>query len=315
MKRIISVIICILLPLTVFAGCSTKNTENGKIKIVTTVFPAYDFAKAVCGDLADITLLLPPGSESHSFEPTPADMVKAEQCDIFIYNGGESDKWVQSLIDSSKNDRRKVIKMLECVTLLTEEYVEGMHTEDAHGDDHTHTEDFDEHVWTSPVNAVSIAQKIVESAAVADEKNAQIYMANFDDYKKKLDSLDNRFKAIVENAKRKTVIFADRFPVRYFTEQYGLDYFAAFPGCASQTDTNAATIIFLIDKVKSENIPAVFYIEMSNGKTADTICESTSATKLLFHSCHNISKDDMENGETYLSLMNKNADNLEIALN
>lgn len=306
------------------AGCGKKegnvNTtgkkdESGKLKIVTTIFAPYDFSRQIAGDNAEITMLLPPASETHTFEPTPQDIINIQNCDVFIYIGGESDSWIEDVLKDIDTSKIKVIPLMKEVDLLEEEMVEGMQEEEHEHEEEHHEEEYDEHIWTSPKNSIKIVEKLQQTFIEVDEKNKEYYKKSGDSYKKELEELDAKFQSAVENGKRKTIVFGDRFPLRYFVEEYGLDYYAAFPGCAEDTEPSASTIAFLIDKVREEEIPVVFHLELSNEKMTDTICESTSAKKVLFHSCHNISKEDFENGTTYIELMEKNVKVLEEALN
>ena len=309
LKRTISIIMFILL-IFCAAGCTADIQKNDKLSIITTIFPAYDFARAVAGDMADVTMLLSPGAEIHSFDPTPRDMTAILHCDLFIYNGGESDAWVEKLLSSSEYKDVKTLRMTDCVKLYDEEIKEGM--EDKGGDDE---KEADEHVWTSPVNAISIVNAIAVKLTDIDGRNAGTYMTNAQNYTMKLTDLDMRFKKAVEKIQNKTLVFADRFPMRYFTEQYGFDYYAAFPGCSSQTEPSAATITFLIKKINDENIPAVFTIEFSDGRLADTICAETNAKKYTLHSCHNVTAEDFNAGKTYIDIMNDNLNTLTEAFN
>ena len=316
-KRTIAILslFCLLFSL---CGCSANPSfDNSKLQIVTTNFPAYDFARQLTGDRAEVTMLLAPGEESHSFEPTPQDVIRLTKADLFILGGGESDQWALKLIDSAELDENKTFMMMDCVKTVPEEHTEGMqhhgHNEnEIH--DHSRFYEYDEHVWTSPANAEAICKALAARLRTADKENAHEYAKHLDSYLNELSALDILFTDIVSNGARKTMIFADRFPFRYFADQYGLTYFAAFPGCSSETEPDAATMKFLIDKVKEENIPAVFYTELSNRKIADGVCEATEAKQLLFHSCHTVTKDEFEQGATYVSLMKQNAAMLKEAL-
>lgn len=316
MKKITALLLtaAILITACVLAGCvDTTNTDSGKLRIITTIFPPYDFARTITGDKAEVSMLLKPGMESHSYDPTPQDIINIQNCDLFIYCGGESDKWVDEILSSGKKPEM-VLVMMDCVNAVEEELTEGMTgEEEEHGD--SDEVEYDEHIWTSPVNAKLITEAISKAVCKLDDKNAKAYKDNTESYLKKLDSLDQGYRNTVDRAKRKTVVFGDRFPFRYLCDEYDLKYYAAFPGCSSETEPSAATISFLIDKVKEESIPVVFTIEFSNGKVADTICDASGAKTLLMHSCHNLSADDMEAGETYVSLMNRNLTNLREALN
>ncbi|MBQ1659669.1 MAG: zinc ABC transporter substrate-binding protein [Clostridia bacterium] len=314
MKRILCVMMAVMLITVCFCSCSsTENTDkkSGKLSIVTTIFPPYDFARQVAGDKAELTMLLKPGTESHNYDPTPQDIIKIQNADMFIYVGGESDKWVEDMLASASKKPKKIIVMMDCVDKLEEEIVEGMQAEEEeHGDE----VEYDEHVWTSPKNAIKISKKICEELKVLDKDNEEFYEKNTNEYSKQLSSLSNDFDNITKNGKRNTMIFGDRFPFKYFADEYHLKYYAAFPGCSSETEPSAATVAFLIDKVKEEKIPVVFTIEFSSGKIADTICESTGAKKLMMHSCHNITQEQFESGITYIELMRNNETVLKEAL-
>ena len=309
-----------LLALLMLTGC-TPPMDTEDFTIIATAFPAYDFARQIAGEHADIRMLLSPGAEAHSFEPTPRDMIDIQNCDLFIYAGGENEAWVTDMISSLEIDQSKVISMLSVVSPLCEETVEGMESDHHHHDescghdhDHQDTEGYDEHVWTSPKNAALISRAIADRLCQADPANAADYSARCALYQARLNKLDTDIRAAIGGAERRTLVFGDRFPVRYFTEEYGLEYFAAFPGCSADTEPSAATIAFLIDKVREQNIPVVFSIELSNGRLAAAIAEATGAKVLTFTSCHNLTKEEFESGATYISLMENNLANLKEAL-
>lgn len=498
MKKLVLLLISMCLMLTVFSGCTTNkavsiNKDNNKISVVSTVFAPYDFVREIVGDKAEVSMLLPPGTESHSYEPTPQDIIKIQNCDVFVYVGGDSDEWVNEVLKSMDTSKMKIITLMDCVDTVEEELVEGM--EDDHGHDHGSEEfnpadvkdrpmsdfngqwisgiplindgsldeyiehiaaenesafdeqkaallkrwtsdydnitiekdtltinnisgkyeykgyqivesdhgtsvwynfqivtpiaglpgyltfndhgygseaehdeedeheeiahmhlkygdngfdalianedwsafyfdssysgeeigkfmagheheetELDEHVWTSPKNAKLIVQKIADTLCEADNENMEVYKQNTTAYLSKLDELDKTFQEIVDSAVRKTIIVGDRFPFRYLADAYGLEYFAAFPGCSTETEASAATVAFLIDKVKNDKIPVVFHAELSNQKMANTISEATAAKVLLLHACHNITKAELERGISYLDLMQQNAENLKEAL-
>jgi zinc transport system substrate-binding protein len=320
MKRLLSYALAVLMLTTLLAGCgqstpsSTGGNPDEKLSIVATSFPPYDFTREIVGDKADLTMLLPPAAESHSFEPTPQDIIRIQNCDVFIYVGGESDEWVNGVLESIDTDEMKIITLMDCVTVSEEEVVEGMEEEAVESGEPEEPE-YDEHVWTSPRNAKLIVQKISDTLCELDVANAPSYRQNAAAYQTRLDELDAQFQAVVDGAERKTLVFGDRFPFRYFADAYGLTYFAAFPGCSTQTEPSAATVKFLIDKINEEKIPVVFHIELSNENMANTISEATGAKVLLLHACHNISKTDFENGASYLGIMTQNVEALKEALN
>lgn len=312
----------VLLLISIFslAGCGTgdsaQNAAGGDnndeiMSVVTTIFPPYDFVRQIAGDKAELTMLLSPGTESHSYEPSPQDIIKIQEADIFIYVGGESDEWVKDILDSADTSSMDIIAMMDSVKVAYEEPVNSVETDDKDEEE----PEYDEHIWTSPVNAIAIVQDITAALCRADSSNSSYYDKRASDYIDKLSSLDEQLHQVTDGAKRNTIIFGDRFPFRYLADQYGLDYYAAFPGCSTDTEASAATVAFLIDKLKEDNIPVVFYIELSNEQMTDAICEATGAKKLLLHSCHNVTKDDFEAGVTYVSLMEQNIRNLKEALN
>ena len=313
MNKIVSLMLAAVMTAALMCGCGrTKDNdkEEGKLSVISTIFPPYDFAKEVGGEKADVRMLLQPGTESHTYDPSPQDIINIRNCDLFIYVGGESDEWVREILESGEKKPKKVIALMECVDVVPEEIVEGMQAEEEEGD----KIEYDEHVWTSPVNAITITKAIRDAMSELDSANTSYYSANENKYSLELSKLDNDIKKVVDGGKRKTIVFGDRFPFRYFADQYGLTYYAAFPGCSSETEPIASTISTLIEKVKEKKIPVVFTIEFSNGKVADTICSETGAKKLQFHSCHNVSKEMFEQGVTYVSIMNDNLKNLEEAL-
>jgi zinc transport system substrate-binding protein len=316
MKRLIFFVCLIVSALaSLSAGGQKDDTEkrDGKLQVVTTVFPAYDFVRQTAGNKVNLTMLLPPGAESHSFEPSPQDIIKIHNCDVFIYVGGESDEWVDRILDSLDTSRVSILTLMDWVDVVEEEIVEGMEEEEEE-EEEAEGPEYDEHVWTSPKNAKLIVQKIADVLKEKDAANAPEYEKNVLAYMAKLDGLNAAFQDLVRGAKRKTLVFGDRFPFRYFADAYGLRYFAAFPGCSTETECSAATVAFLINKVRAENIPVVFHIELSNEKIADAICEETGAKKLLLHAVHNITKKDFDNGVSYYDLMSQNLKTLREAL-
>lgn len=350
------------------AGCgkTTEKEDNYRLKIVTSLFPYYDMARAVIGDVKgiDLKMIVTPGQDSHSFEPTPSDVIQMENADVLIYNGGSIETWIDTLLDSLNNKNQIQMKMMDYVDVLNEEIVEGMdtrfeehdhdedshkeeshkednhnkenHKEDSHSeenhkednysedssnDSEFHNEDSeeeheetDEHIWTSPVNEIIMTEKICETLSKALPEEKKNFQKNAESYISKLKELDNEFRTIVENAKINEIIFADKFPLQYFAKEYGLKYYAAFPGCGSDMEPSAKTIAFLVDKIKEDNIKAVFYLELSSHIVADAIETDTGAKPLQFNSCHNITQKQFDSGVTYVDLMKENVNNLKIAL-
>lgn len=345
------------------AGCgkTTEKEDNYRLKIVTSLFPYYDMARAVIGDVKgiDLKMTVTPGQDSHSFEPTPSDVIQMENADVLIYNGGSLETWIDTLLDSLNNKNQIQMKMMDYVDVLNEEIVEGMdtrfeehdhdehshkddnhnkekhkedshseekhkednHSEDSSNDSEFHNEDSeeeheetDEHIWTSPVNEIIMTEKICETLSKALPEEKENFQKNAESYISQLKELDNEFRTIVENAKINEIIFADKFPLQYFAKEYGLKYYAAFPGCGSDMEPSAKTIGFLVDRIKEDNIKAVFYLELSSHIVADAIETDTGAKPLQFNSCHNITQKQFDSGVTYVDLMKENVNNLKIAL-
>lgn len=342
-------------------GKTTEKEDNYRLKIVTSLFPYYDMARAVIGDVKgiDLKMTVTPGQDSHSFEPTPSDVIQMENADVLIYNGGSLETWIDTLLDSLNNKNQIQMKMMDYVDVLNEEIVEGMdtrfeehdhdehshkednhnkekhkedshseenhkednHSEDSSNDSEFHNEDSeeeheetDEHIWTSPVNEIIMTEKICETLSKALPEEKENFQKNAENYISQLKELDNEFRTIVENAKINEIIFADKFPLQYFAKEYGLKYYAAFPGCGSDMEPSAKTIGFLVDKIKEDNIKAVFYLELSSHIVADAIETDTGAKPLQFNSCHNITQKQFDSGVTYVDLMKENVNNLKIAL-
>lgn len=311
-----SALLCFLIAASVFVCCPSAMAESEKIKVVATIFPQYDFIREIAGDRVELTMLLKPGAETHSYEPSPQDIIAIQKSDLFLFVGGESDAWVRTILESAPSDHRKDIALME----LVEAAAESEHAHDdehehkyTHGENHEH--DYDEHVWTSPVNAMAIVSALTDALCELDENNAPFYRENAAQYLTELGELDASFREIVANAARRHLVFGDRFPLTYFVLEYGLTYSAAFPGCASETEPSAATIANLMMDITREQIPVVFYIELSNHQIADILAEQTGAKTMLFYTCHNVSVDDFEAGKTYLELMSHNVESLREALN
>lgn len=295
------------------AGVPAAKGEAAPLKLVATVFPAYDFARALTGGEAELTLLLPPGGDAHSYEPTPQDIIAIQEADLFLYIGGESDAWVEKVLASMGEHAPQAFAMKDCVAGLSEELTGSMEAEASHEADGE--AEMDEHVWTSPKNAMLIAAALADTLSRLAPQQAQAIAANNAAYQAQLAELDKAFAEVVAGGKRKVMVFGDRFPFRYFAAAYGLSYDAAFPGCSEDSEPSAKTVISLVDFIRREQIPVIFYIEFSSRKTADILSEETGAHELLFHSCHTVSQQEMDEGATYLSLMGRNVEALREALN
>ena len=343
-----------------------SSEENGKLKVAVTLFPYYDFVRQIAGNQVDLQMVIPAGMDSHSFEPTPADIRTIQHADILISNGGTMEHWLDETLAALDTTNMTIVTMMDYVDAVEEEIVEGMedadhdhehthvyvaadhdhsgetpeeHAAHAHEDDdhdhsgetpeahaaHSYEEDtrsyvdhdgreeeieYDEHIWTSPVNAMKLVDVIGDTLAEADPAHADTYHQGAENYKKELEEIDSGFREVSANRKRNMIVMGDKFPFRYLADEYQLDYRAAFSGCSSDTEPSAKTIAYLIDKVKEEQIPAVYYLELSSHRVAEIIGEETGAEPLLLHSCHNVTRAQFDAGITYVGLMRQNIENL-----
>jgi zinc transport system substrate-binding protein len=335
MKKLISLIMASLLLTGVFTGCGNKNDTNpetgsDKLNVVTTIFPEYDWVREIAGDRADVTMLLDNGVDLHSYNPTADDVVKISTCDMFIYVGGESDEWVEDALKESANPDMAVVNLLEVLgdSVKEEEVKEGMEAEEHEHeegeeeheegeDEHEEGPEYDEHVWLSLKNAAVLCRYIADKLGEIDSANSSEYSANADAYIEKLNALDAKYEEAVNAAQVKTLLFGDRFPFRYMTDDYGLDYFAAFVGCSAEAEASFETIAFLANKVDELGLKSVMTIEGSDGTIARTIVEtsqSKDAGILTMDSMQSTTSQDVADGVTYLSVMEKNLDTLKQAL-
>ena len=334
MKKYISLLMAAVLALTLFSACGSKENqdaksslggESDKLQIVTTIFPEYDWVMNVLGDQAqnaDVTMLLDNGVDLHSYEPTPEDVLKISNSDLFIYVGGESDEWVEDALAEAVNQDMIVINLMESLgdSVSEEEIVEGMEAEEEEAEEGEAAEEeveYDEHVWLSLKNASAIVSKISEALQTLDEANADAYEANATSYIEQLDALDQEYERAVSSATVQTVLFGDRFPFRYLTDDYNLKYYAAFVGCSAETEASFETITFLANKVDELSLPTVLIIDGSDGKIAETIVENTTNKDqqiLTMNSMQSTTSENVENGMTYLSVMKDNLAILKQAL-
>lgn len=313
MRKITAAIAALGIALSL-SGCAGEHTnDSGKLSVIATIYPAYDFARQVFGDTAEVKLLLKPGTESHTYDPSAKDVAEIGACDLFICNGGESDQWVDSILEGA--GEINTLRMTDVVELRGEELSEGMqHDRDEHDGHSREEQEYDEHIWTSPENAERIVEAVERAACELAPENAQLYSANADAYEDKIEDLDERFEALLEG-ERRYFVFGDRFPLLYFFKEYELNYYGAFPGCGSEVEPSAQTIAFLVEKLGGEDvIKTVFHIELSNHKIADTLAEDTGLPTAEFHTCHNITAEDFAAGETYVTLMERNYETLKEAL-
>lgn len=312
-----------------FAGMSTaeaKTTENTdkKLKIVTTIFPEYDWTRAILGDRVDdvdLTMLLDNGTDLHSFQPAVKDIMKVSGCDLLIYVGGESDQWIEDALKSAKNKNMKTIDLMEVLgdNIKEEETVEGMQgSEHEHDHEDEDEKEYDEHVWTSLRNASVICDAIADTLEEMDPENKEIYQANVESYKTKLSTLDTEYQDTVDDAKYDTLLFADRFPFRYLVDDYGLKYYAAFSGCSAESEASFKTVTFLAGKLDELGLKTVLTIEKSDDRIAQTVIDNTKTKdqKILeLNSMQSITSDEIADGVTYLSVMEDNLGVLKEALN
>ena len=345
MKKYISIFLAAVLAMGCLSGCGQKDTadssdvttestetssetstENNtdKLKVVTTIFPEYDWVKQIAGDQADnmdLTLLLDNGVDLHSYQPTAEDIMKISDCDLFVYVGGESDGWVDDALAEAVNQNMQVINLLEVLgdTVKEEEVVEGMQAEEEEAEEGEEEEEpeYDEHVWLSLKNAETLCNAIASALEKADPEHEEEYAANVTSYVDSLKALDQQYEEAVNNASQKTLLFGDRFPFRYLVDDYGLSYYAAFVGCSAESEASFETISFLAKKVDELGLKTVMTIEKSDQKIAKTIIENTKDKDqkiLTLDSMQSTTSDDIANGTTYLSVMESNLDVLKEAL-
>lgn len=290
----------------------TVNKNEKKFTITTTSFSSYDFVRHIVGDKANVVYLLGPGVDAHSYEPSASDLVKIQNADIFIYIGGEMEKWTDKVIGSDvlNTENTELIKVSDAVDTIEEQEVDGAEAEIEEEEEGA----FDEHIWTSPTNAIKMLNYLCEKIAEIDLENRDYYETNAKSYEQEIKQLRNSIKTIVDNKVRNRLVFGDKMPMQYFLNEFGLTASAAFSGCSTETEPSSKTIAYLVEKVREDKIPVVFYIELSTGKTAKAIAGETGAKAMQIQTLHNISKEDFENGETYVSLMTRNLDVLKLAL-
>lgn len=303
MKKIISIF---LLFVVTFAFCSCGEVERstGKISVVTTIFPYYDFARSVSKGTCDVDMLLKPGSDVHSFEPTPSDILKIRNADLFIYNGGESDEWVDSILESlGDTDKPVVMKMTDYVKPLAEM--------DA---DHHAEDEEDEHIWTSLDNAKTLVSKISDEVSKLDQKHKTVYNKNGLDYIEKISKVQSEIENTVSSSESKKIVVGDRFPLLYFATEFSLDWECAFPGCSTETEPSLDRLSKLTDTIEKDKIKTILKLEMSENKVADTLADETNTKVRTFYSAESVSKEDFANNITYVDLMERNNNALKEAL-
>ncbi|MBR6917451.1 MAG: zinc ABC transporter substrate-binding protein [Clostridia bacterium] len=316
--KLISILLVLTTALTLASCGAAKDVKDQKLKVLGSVFPQYDFARTIGGDDAECEMLLRPGADSHSYTgDSPSDILRISNCDLFIYVGGETDsEWVDKIREKLESEGGRCPVFLSlcdvCDTVDEEDYgiIEAEAEEDAADEG-----EYDEHVWTSPLNAISASNAICEEMCRLDEASSSRYRERCGEYVEKLRALDSEYREATANAKSNLLVFADRFPFRYLAKEYGLSCFAAFNGCASQSEPAPTTILDLCTIVEENSLPYVCYIETSNSRVPDLICKNTGCGKVLLHSCHTVSERDLDDGATYLALMKANLENLKKVLN
>lgn len=321
MKKILALLLALWIPAAVLSGCAPQDDSaaSNKLNIVTTIFPAYDWVREILGDetdRAEITTLLDSGVDLHSYQPTVDDIVKISNCDLFLYVGGESDGWVDDALKNAPNKERKVIRLLDVLgdSAKAEETVDGMQEEEH---DHEEEAEYDEHIWLSLKNAQVLVAAISEALQESDPARKDTYAANAAAYAEKLSALDGEYRAAVDSGKYKTLLFGDRFPFRYLADDYGLDYYAAFPGCSAETEASFETVSFLAGKMDALGLPCVLTIEGTQHKIAETIVQNTAQKNqqvLTMDSMQAVTANDAASGVSYLSIMEKNLSVLKKAL-
>ena len=300
MKKIVLLIFILIISL----GCEKKDNM---VNIVTTNFPSYDFIRAIIKDSPlSVSMLIEPGSDIHEVDLTPQDMIKIHNSQLFVYTGGDSDSWVDNVLKNVNKEKTKVVKLMDLVELKKEETRNG--EEDKSDED-------DEHVWTSLLNTMTIINKLKEQVIRLDEKNKDLYERNANNYLSEIQKLHLEIQDIVKHSPKKVLVLGDRFPFRYFMDDYKLSYYAAFKGCSNENEASAKTLSFLINKIKENNLSVVLKIELSNGTIANTISKETNTKVLELHSGHNISKKDYDNHITYVDIIKRNINVLKEALN
>ena len=329
-------VLFILILSVILTGCKRGNTETvedntgegERLTIVTTLFPQYDFARQIAGEYADVVMLLPPGMESHSYDLRPADMIKIQESDIFIYTGKYMEAWSQTIIDSLDGSVM-VVDVSEGITLSkeTDYYIEEhVHEEEDHeheADEHVegegyehsgHHHEYDPHIWTNPVYAVTMVENITDALCEKDLEHAPIYRQRAGEYIAELNNLNEDFMEVADNAQSKTIFFGGRFAMSYFVQEYGFDCLAAYHDCSAESEPSIESVMSMIDEIREHGAKAVYYEELADPKVARTISEETGAKLLLLHSAHNVTKEDFDNGITYLDIMWQNVERLKEGL-
>ena len=312
MRQLIAKIILALAGISILVATliNAGSSVQSKTSIISTSFVGYDFARAVTGDKDQVSMLLKPGAEVHNYEPTPQDIINIKNAKLFIYIGGESEEWVEKLLADNNISTERRVRLMDYVEPKTEVAKEGMESDKEGGE-----EEYDEHIWTSIPNAMHLVNAIRDKLTALNAGTRDKYAKNAEEYTNRLKTIDDELRATIAKASNHTLIFGDRFPFRYFTDEYGLDYYAAFPGCSDQTEASASTISFLINKARELGAKAIFKTEMTSGSLAETIANEAGAKVYTLHAAHNISKEELTSGLSYADIMERNVKTLREALN
>jgi len=311
MKKILSIFITFFIVIFVIILCTVNNSDvnikssNEKIKVVATLFPQYDFVKQIGKDNVEVTLLLTPGTETHTYDPTPKDIIGINESNLFVYTGIYMEPWAES-IATSIDGNVEIIDVSEGIEHIKEEHI---HNEEEH------EHEYDPHVWLDISNAKVMVDNIAKALAGIDSENSKYYLQNAKEYKEKLDELDNNFETMIDNSKRNVICFGDKFSYMYFVTRYSLDYITVYDSCLAEAEPSVSKLLEIEEEIEKENIPVIFYESLSEGKIAKSIAKDTGIKALVFSSVHTVSNEDIQNGATYISVMEQNLENLKIALN
>lgn len=314
-KKVLAVVMCSVL----LAACNKNKPASAEFSVVAVNFMCYDLARAICGTgdasvnkvfsgmqktPADLQLILKPGTDLHSFDPSPKDIIAIENAGIFIYTGGESDEWADKLLKTLKNPPTHIFKLMK--------YVE---TEEEHEDStEEHNHEADEHVWTSPANTLKLIDSLVAALSECNPQMTDVYLANAAIYKEEIENARTAIKNVLKEKAKHVIVMGDRFPLKYFAQEFGIKYYAAFSGCSSAVEASPAVIAELVDIIKEEKLPAVFTIELSNRRIAETIAESTGVRVLELNAAHNLTQRQFDSGMTYIDTLYANAEALNAGL-
>lgn len=320
MKKLLTLLLSVLLITACFAACGKKADapdtpadDSGKLNVVCSVFPQYDFIKTIAGDAVNLTLLLDSKTDLHSYTPTADDIMTISKADLFINIGGESDDWAEDVLSSAANNKLKVVSLLNLVDAVEEETLPGMEEEEEEHEEEG--PEYDEHVWTSLKNVIKIIPALTDALCELDSGNTALYQANSSAYLAQLQTLETKYSDTIGKAARKTLLFADRFPFRYLADDYDLTCYAAFSGCSAETEASFETMTFLVDTVKQQNLPFVLMIDGSDGSVAETVSRQSGAEIRTLNSCQSVSPDDIAAGASYLTIMEDNLSVLSEVLN